>query len=268
MTSKKNILKKAWFYLSSILIFILHLPFVFAKNRSAHEFKPGPLKLESFVPADSLLTTVKLKVQSTASGLYDSLRLNLLGLSRQAFDYAMQGFNYLAQNGRLNNDKILSIVDFSQSSDKKRLFVIDLEKAEVVYNTYVAHGSNSGLETASHFSNTPSSNQSSLGFYETLGTYIGHNGYSLRLEGLESGINDNANRRAIVVHGAAYVNESLAKTRGYIGRSWGCPAIPENLHKPIIDKIKNGTCLFIYSPDQNYLSHSRVLHPAATYAAL
>jgi hypothetical protein len=211
---------------------------------------------------DTILTFAKVNIQSPAFSLYDSLRLNLMGLSRQAFEYAMQGFEYLTQSGKIANDKVISIVDFSQPSSKKRLFVIDLDQARVVFNTYVAHGSKSGTTFATQFSNKPESNESSLGFYETSNTYIGGNGYSLRLEGLESGINDNAERRAIVMHGAAYVNEGLAQSRGYIGRSWGCPAVPENLHKPIIDKIKNGTCLFIYSPDKNYLSHSRILHPA------
>jgi hypothetical protein len=91
---------------------------------------------------------------------------------------------------------------------------------------------------------------------------MGGNGYSLRLDGLEPGINDNANRRDIVIHGAPYVSEELIRSQGYIGRSWGCPALPEKLHKPIIDKIKNGTCLFIFSPDNNYLNHSRIIHPA------
>jgi hypothetical protein len=171
----------------------------------------------------------------------------------------MQGFNYLAKNGRIANKKIISVIDFSLPSSKKRLFVIDVESCKVLYNTYVAHGSNSGKEYATRFSNTPESNQSSLGFYETLGTYMGDNGYSLRLEGLERGFNDNANRRAIVMHGAAYVNENLINTQGYIGRSWGCPALPQNMYVPVINKIKNGTCLFIYSPDRNYLTHSGIL---------
>ncbi|MBL0056474.1 MAG: murein L,D-transpeptidase catalytic domain family protein [Chitinophagaceae bacterium] len=216
---------------------------------------------------DPMAKSTLVKNDNLFASLYDSLRLNILGLSRQAFDYAMQGLDYLTQTGRLSNEKIISIADFSLPSSKKRLFVIDLEKGTLVYNTYVAHGSNSGLENARQFSNTPSSYQSSLGFYETRDTYMGGNGYSLRLEGLEPGFNDNAERRAIVVHGAPYVNESLARTRGYIGRSWGCPALPQELSRPVIDKIKHGTCLFIYSPNQYYLDHSKVLHPAGNLAS-
>ncbi len=263
MMSQKTVYRKLYFYISSIFIFIFHLLFVFAKFKPA-DLKFAAVKATAFIPGDTLLSTVRTKLQSSVSGMYDSLRLNMMGLSKQAFELAMQGYNYLSQNGKIGNDRIISIVDFSQPSSSKRLFIIDLDQQKVIFNTYVAHGMNSGAATADQFSNIPESNQSSLGFYETGATYIGHNGYSLRLEGLETGINDNADRRAIVIHGAAYVNEQLIKSQGYIGRSWGCPAIPENLHKPIIDKIKNGTCLFIYSPNQQYLSHSRILHPAGS----
>ncbi len=200
------------------------------------------------------------------SHIYDSLRLNLMGLSQQAFQYAMHGFDYLVKAGKITNDKIISIVDFSQPSYKKRLFVIDLHTCKVVFNTYVAHGVNSGKEFAEQFSNRPESNQSSLGFYETLDTYIGKNGYSLHLQGLEKGFNDNADNRAIVMHGADYVSEEYIQSQGYIGRSWGCPAVPEKLHKPIINKIKNGTCLFIFSPNKNYLIHSQLLKQAEAMA--
>jgi hypothetical protein len=186
----------------------------------------------------------------------------MMGLSQQAFEYALQGLDYLKQQGKIANDKIISIVDFSQPSYKKRLFIVDVQNQKVLFNTYVAHGSNSGKEYATDFSNTPESNKSSLGFYETENTYMGDNGYSLKLEGLERGINDNAYRRAIVIHGAAYVSEQFIQSQGYIGRSWGCPALPQHLYKPIIDKIKNGTCLFIYSPNKNYLQHSKILHAA------
>ena len=260
---KTSNLKKVYLSLVSISIFILHIPMAFAKNKPHYQIKQLPAQTETSVAGNSILNVTKVKILNTASCLYDSMKLNLMGLSQQTFDYAIKGFNYLVQTGKLANNSIISIVDFSQPSSKKRLFVIDLDNAKVIFNTYVAHGAKSGRESADHFSNTPESNQSSLGFYETSNTYIGGNGYSLRLEGLEPGFNDNANSRAIVMHGAAYVNEALAQSRGYIGRSWGCPAVSEKLHKPIINKIKNGTCLFIFSPDKNYLSHSRILHPAA-----
>lgn len=261
---KKSYLKKCYMVISSAVIFILQLPFVFAKAIPFSEvkWKPRPLRLERAIEADSTFGNMKTVIGNSIGALYNSLRLNLMGLSEQAFEYAMMGFDLLVKAGKVTNDKIISIIDFSQPSSKKRLFVIDLASNQVVFNTYVAHGMNSGTDYARCFSNTPGSEQSSPGFYETLNTYIGHNGYSLQLQGLECGINDNANRRAIVVHGAPYVSEGFIQTRGYIGRSLGCPAVPVNLNRPIIDRIKDGTCLFIYSPDKNYLNRSGLLYPA------
>ena len=258
----KSWLKKIYIFFSPVLIFLVHLPFVFAKSKPGHDLKPHPTRFVTTVTGDSPLKDLTPKYGLTISSMYDSMRLNLMGLSQQAFEYAMQGFDYLLKAGKLANDRIISIADFSLPSNKKRLFVIDLDNNKVLFNTYVAHGSNSGAEYANHFSNTPESNQSSPGFYETLSTYNGKNGYSLHLEGLEAGINDNANSRAIVMHGADYVSENFIQARGYIGRSWGCPAVPEKMSKPIIDKIKDGTCLFIYTPGANYVNRSKILHPA------
>jgi hypothetical protein len=185
--------------------------------------------------------------------------LNYSGLSRKAFDLAQEGFEKLKEQGEIVNDAIISIIDFSLPSSEKRLFVIDMKNYKLLVNTYVAHGRNSGKEFASSFSNQPSSFKSSLGFYVTGNTYNGDNGYSLKLEGLEKGINDNADRRAIVMHGADYVNESFLQSQGYMGRSLGCPAVSKKESKNVINLIKDKTCLFIYSPDNNYLSHSAVL---------
>jgi hypothetical protein len=200
---------------------------------------------------------------SGQSNIYDSLKLGALGLSKQAFDYALKGFNYLVAKGKIANNSIISIADFSQTSNKKRLFVIDLKNYKIVFNTYVAHGKNSGKEFADNFSNSPESLESSPGFYVTKETYVGSHGMSLRLEGEEQGINDNALSRGIVMHAAPYVNEALANTRGFIGRSWGCPAVSPELHQAIINKIKNGTCLFLYTSNKNYISSSRILKEAA-----
>jgi L,D-transpeptidase catalytic domain len=263
---KKYSFKKFYLFFSSICIFILHIPFVFAKNKPGLLSKPAENKMETFVAADTSLVNIIPEPENAAANIYDSLRLNLMGLSQQAFNYAMQGLGYLVKAGKITNHKIISIVDYSLPSSRKRLFVIDLDKYKVVYNTYVAHGINSGKEYASEFSNKPESNKSSLGFYETAGTYNGKNGYSLHLSGLEKGINDKAGSRSIVMHGADYVSETLIQEQGYIGRSWGCPAVPEKLNNAIINTIKNGTCLFIYSPGKNYFIHSRILKDAAAMA--
>lgn len=256
----KNI-KGKLIYLPLICMILLHVPIVFA---GTSEQIHAPLVYNN--PKNTTDTAITVLQANNGSDIdaveveYESMRLNEMGLSKTAFNYAMKGFNYLVQAGKLAKDNIISIVDFSKPSSQKRLFVIDLNNLKVLYNTYVAHGVNSGKEYANQFSNTPESNKSSLGFYETKNTYLGGNGYSLRLAGLEKGINDNAERRDIVIHGAGYVDESLIRAQGYIGRSWGCPALPEKLHKPIIDKIKNGTCLFIYSPDNTYLKRSKIIN--------
>jgi hypothetical protein len=252
-------IKKVYVFFSSVCIFILHMPFVFAKAKPlGKQFSDNRVQPHIMITDSSAVNTDS--IGSLTFSLYDSLRLGSLGLGRQVFDYAMKGFNFMKEMGTLGNEQIISIVDFSKPSFQKRLFVIDLKNYKVLFNTYVAHGMQSGKEFANQFSNKPESNKSSLGFYETLETYMGGNGYSLRLQGIEHGINDNANRRAIVIHGAPYVDESLIHSQGYIGRSWGCPAVPPQLSRPIIDKIKNGTCLFIFSPEKNYLSHSKILN--------
>lgn len=191
--------------------------------------------------------------------LFDSLRLGRLGLGRRAYDYAMLGFNVLKAKGKLKNDKILSIIDFSLPSSKKRLFVIDLKNYKLLYVTYTAHGKNSGLEKALYFSNDPESNKSSVGFYTTMGIYTGLHGYSLRLEGQEVGFNNKALERDIVMHGAEYVDESIIRSQGYLGRSLGCPAISPAIYKQLISKIKNGTCLFVYGNDNKYIINSKFL---------
>jgi len=198
------------------------------------------------------------KLNSKAA-LFAALKLDSLGLSEEAFNYALSGLEKLEKEGKLKNPDLLTIADFSQPSNRKRLFVIDLKNETVLFNTFVSHGRNSGTALATSFSNAPESFKSSLGFYVTGDTYKGQHGYSLRLEGEEEGINDNAMSRGIVMHSATYVSEQIAKLQGYIGRSLGCPAIPEKVHKQIIEVIKNGSCLFLYSPDKSYMANSKIL---------
>jgi hypothetical protein len=235
------------------------MPIVFANSRSDIRMSPINPEVEKQVINTPVLSKNNMD-NKTIEIAYDSMHLHEMGLTKQAFNYAIKGFNFLVHEGKLEKDNIISIVDFSLPSSSKRMFIIDLNEYRVLFNTYVSHGVNSGKEYANRFSNKPESYKSSLGFYETLNTYSGGNGYSLRLEGLEKGINDNANSRDIVIHGAAYANESLIRTQGYLGRSWGCPALPQKLNKPIIDKIKNGSCLFIYSSDLSYLQKSKIIN--------
>ncbi len=205
---------------------------------------------------------ISLAAKDYSSGknlLYDSLQLGSIGLSKEAYIFALNGFIRLQNAGKLQNDSILSIIDFSLPSNRKRLYVINLKMGELLFNTLVSHGKKSGGQIATSFSNKLNSYKSSLGFYITGNTYNGHHGCSLRLEGEEAGINDNALNRGIVMHSAAYVDERFINNQGYIGRSEGCPAIPKEIHKEIIEKIKNGSCLFIYSPDKYYVAHSKMI---------
>jgi hypothetical protein len=197
---------------------------------------------------------------ANASALYNELELGETGISFEAFTLALKGFDKLTKKGLLNADSILTIVDFTKSSKQKRLAVIDLKSNTVLYSSVVAHGRNTGAEYARSFSNQPRSNKSSLGFYITQETYMGAHGLSLKLDGFEKGINDKARERAIVMHGADYANERIISSKGYLGRSFGCPAVPPNLTKKIIQKIKNGNCLFVYYPDKKYLRSSEILN--------
>ncbi len=243
------------FYLivSSFVIAILHLPFAFAKSATG-------TKLFFHPPADSAAknTVSAAPVLPSGRSVYDSLHLSLKGLSQQAFDFAKQGLQKLIEEGKLLNDSIISIIDFSQPSNQKRLFVLDVKNYKILFNTLVAHGKNTGREWATSFSNQNESYKSSPGFYITKETYEGKNGFSLKLEGVERGINDKAFERGIVMHGASYVCNEYVNSQGYIGRSQGCPAVPVEINRPIINTIKNGTCLFVYHP--SYINRSSVLN--------
>ena len=194
------------------------------------------------------------------STLYDQIDLKEIGLTKKAFEYALKGYYYLLEHHWLNRTNILSICDLSQSSRNKRLYVLDLEERKVLVNTYVAHGRNSGGEFARSFSNNPSSHKTSLGFYVTQGTYMGNNGLSLKIRGMERGFNDRANGRNIVVHGSQYVGPDFLQMNQFCGRSYGCPAVPAEESEEIIDMIKEGSCLFVYHPTQKYLARSKILN--------
>ena len=198
---------------------------------------------------------------SSSEALYRSIEFEPNHeLNYEVFSKALTGFENLKKAGLLPQDShLLTVCDFSMSSNSKRLWVIDVNEKKVLFNSLVAHGKNTGEEFATNFSNTESSLQSSLGFYITDATYHGDNGYSLRLLGMDKGFNDAAYKRAIGMHGADYVSESSAAAHKRIGRSWGCPAVPRDLTQPIINTIKGRNLLFIYYPDQNYLSKSEWL---------
>lgn len=195
---------------------------------------------------------------SEADALYNGLSLHSLGLKKSVFDVALAGFKTLSSQQALCNPGVIAIADLSQPSTKKRLYVIDLANNKVLFNTWVAHGKNTGSNMAAEFSNKPGSLQSSIGFYLTGESYQGQHGLSLRLHGLEAGYNDKAYERAIVIHGAGYVNEQIIQQTGRLGRSFGCPAVAPELAAPIISTLGEGAVVFVYYPDRNYLNKSRL----------
>lgn len=201
-------------------------------------------------PVKATAETVEASAVSTVSMLYKGLKANSFAMPEfETFSKAVEGFKILKEQGKIKKD-LLTLIDFSKSSNTKRLWIIDMKNKTVLYNTLVAHGRNSGDEFATAFSNASSSNKSSLGFYATGEIYNGKHGASLRLDGLEQGINSNARSRAVVMHAADYVSEKFIKLHRRLGRSQGCPALPNELNKEIINLIQGKSCLYIYHPSK------------------
>jgi L,D-transpeptidase catalytic domain len=195
-----------------------------------------------------------------ATLIYARMDLEDQGLNQKAFEYAWRGYHNMLKKGLIRKKSVLSICDFSQSSRTRRMYVIDVEHKKLLYRTYVAHGQNSGDEYATTFSNENDSYKSSLGFYVTQRTYMGRNGLSLRLNGVDPGYNDMAFKRKIVLHGSTYVSDKYMQAYGTLGTSLGCPAIPSSVSNKIIRIVKNGSCLFIYHPTQQYLDGSAIIN--------
>jgi hypothetical protein len=209
-----------------------------------------------------------------ASGFHSSFEEELWSqLQREQHGYALpgkdvlglgvNGYLHLLEKGEIASGKPLAVIDFSLPSSQKRLWIIDVAQGKLIHHGLVAHGRNSGELIAERFSNENSSYMSSLGFYRTAETYQGKHGYSLRLDGLEEGFNDQARQRAIVIHGAPYASENFIRQTGRLGRSLGCPALPPHESAFLIDQLKEGALLFIYAEDKNYLSVSRLINKDA-----
>lgn len=226
-----NILRK-----SCVLLFILSAVFVttstYAKASAGRAVKHSSKRVTS--------THINFKVPN--------INPKVLKLALRAYDNAKK------QGIRLK--PVLTIIDYSLPSNKKRLWTLDLAHHKVPFYTYVAHGKNSGALKATHFSNRFGSRQSSLGVFKTGVPYYGTKGYSLHLKGLEPGVNDHAYRRAVVVHGAWYADSSFLHSHKRLGLSWGCPAVSKKIVKPFINTIKNGSLIFVYYPNKQWLSHS------------
>jgi len=193
----------------------------------------------------------------TASGWANA---DLGDINPKVFALALEAAASAVERGQAKDPGTLTVIDYSKPSTVRRMWVYDLRTHALLFDELVSHGRGSGKTNATSFSNDPSSNKTSLGLFRTGETYVGHNGYSLRLDGLERGINDHARERAIVVHGAPYVNAGTAKTNGYLGRSLGCPAVRPEVAHSLIDAIKGGGLLFAYYPDPSWLKGSSLLN--------
>jgi len=206
------------------------------------------LSSTAFATSTALLAQQKLQaLEKTIPGI----KRNVLYLGLLAYENAKtQGYDH---------KDLLTIVDLSYPSDHKRLWVINVKTDELLFYTYVTHGAGSGFLYAKRFSNTQGSHESSIGLFDTKGTYSGKVGYALRLKGLDKGFNDHAYARAIVMHGADYANEEYIDRYGRLGRSWGCFAMPENIFRHVIDTVKNDSLIFSYYPSESWLHHSYYL---------
>lgn len=241
-------MKKKLLIMSALLVLILMVNGCVKFDR-----KENISKISTINPIrNNELSREKVIIDPTKD-LYETLNLEGL-LPYKIFKMAMDGLEIINPPRR----DYLAIIDFSQDSTKKRFFLIDLLHKTLVYNDFVAHGRNTGEKDAVSFSNEVNSHKSSLGFYLTNETYYGSNGYSLKLDGLDVGVNDNARERAIVVHGAPYVSENNIDENGYLGRSWGCPALPMSIYRDVIEKLKGGNIIFSYA--QEYESESTILN--------
>jgi hypothetical protein len=229
---------------------------IIAANKPHSVLKPADVKREAVLIGTDNSPEISYWIDS----LYTGMNLSAAGLTRTAFFDACKGYEYLISQNKIQKTGLLTVCDYSQNSNKKRLYVLDLNKGKILFNTYVSHGRNSGHDYATSFSNRQDSYKSSLGFLVTAETYIGDNGYSMRLDGIEKGFNDNVRNRAIVMHGSNYVGSNRALSGTMMGRSFGCPAVPAAEVRKIVDCIKGGSCVFNYYPDKSYVKTSKILN--------
>ncbi len=227
----------------------------------SYSFTTAPKKSDLTTPSTTFnepLTEI-LTIEEEISQLYTIFTENNSEVpSLESFRNGLVGYYKLADQNLVEKE-ILTIIDFSLSSTQKRLWVLDMSTQEVLMHSVVAHGKNTGDEFATKFSNTVNSLQSSLGFYITAETYMGGNGYSLFIDGMEEEFNSKARERYVVIHGADYANPEIASRLGRLGRSYGCPAVPTALTNEFIDTIKNKSVLYIHSTDENYVQNSKMI---------
>ena len=233
-----------------------------ARRAESRTTKPGPRLASSSVAATPDGKRRPFTVNSSAAVAS--------GVSADVLNLALAAISCGVNSGDLQAPPTLTLIDYSLPSTIPRLWVFDLRTGKLLFNELVAHGRNSGDNVATRFSDAMESRETSIGLFRTADTYVGHNGYSLRLDGLEPGFNGNARERAIVMHGAPYVDAGIAKANGRLGRSWGCPALREAVARRVIDTVRDGGVIFSYYPDPTWLKTSKFLNcgsaPPATVA--
>jgi hypothetical protein len=241
--------------LTKLFVLILAVPLI------SYRYVPDKITVSSYV------SSYPANMDSFYSSFYMALSSDVSKPDYEVFKKALTGFFNLKAGNNIKNN-LLTIIDFSLSSNQERMWILDMNKMQVVHFNLVAHGRSSGEEFASHFSNTPSSNQSSIGFYLTDGIYYGKHGMSLYLDGVEPDVNDNARARAIVMHGADYVSRDFIRNNGRLGRSFGCPSIPLEDHEKIISMLSGRSCIYIHYPDDKYQSNSRMFNTETALAGI
>jgi hypothetical protein len=211
----------------------------------------------------------KAPAKRSADSLTASLLRQAPGLRAEVLRLALDAARTAEEKGLVRRSDVITVIDYSLPSTQPRLFVFDLVARKLLFRELVAHGRNSGDNRTNFFSNSPGSLATSLGLFVTEDTYVGGNGYSLRLRGLEEGVNDMARDRAIVMHGASYVSRAAIAALGRLGRSWGCPAVRKEVAQKIINTVRGGSALFAYYPEKSWLASSQFFHrkPAAVVAA-
>jgi hypothetical protein len=207
----------------------------------------------------ALLVAVPVAAGPPLSYTLESLVAVAPGLDAKVLDLALRASSCARRSGALPASDLLTVIDYSRPSTEPRLYVLDVARGALLHREWVAHGKYSGANYTRRFSNDLGSRRSSLGLFVTRDTYVGRHGRSLRLEGLEPGVNDRAFERAIVVHGASYVGPRFIAKHGRLGRSWGCPALAPEVAQRVIDRIRDGTPVFAYYPDRRWLESSRYL---------
>ncbi len=274
---------KKWFINQAVSVVLISLIFLSFQSSMTEGFSLNDKPTENSRTENELIYKAAANIDGagdsainyfevSAGDLYKKFSFHKWNKLRyDVFLKAYKGYLVMKSEGMISNSRYLTVMDFELSANQRRMWVLDLEKYKIVVHDLVSHGRNSGDEYARSFSNKPESFKSSLGFYVTGTDYLGKNDYSLRLHGVEEGFNDNAFERGIVMHGADYVcNRYICKNKR-LGRSQGCPAVPQKINKWLINTIEGGSCMFIYYPDKNYLKKSEIINadlPAKDFFAI